>query len=160
MQMKKLSVFVALIIICNANLNAQMSKQELQDMYISYLREQGYQSNIDSDGDVEFRSEGRTFYIIVDSRDLQSFRILFPNFWEIESEEEKAKAVKVANYINRTTKVAKVYLNSKEDNVSMDVNIFIGKPEDFKLFFRRMVDLLLDERREFREKMNESTILL
>jgi DNA polymerase elongation subunit (family B) len=37
----------------------------------------------------------------------------------------------------------------------MDVNIFIGKPEDFKLFFRRMIDLLLEERREFREKMNE-----
>jgi hypothetical protein len=153
--MKKLSFFAALILICITNINAQMSKQELQDMYTSYLKEQGYQSSVDSDGDIEFRSEGRTFYIIVDARDLQSFRILYPNFWEIESEEEKARAVKVANYINRTTKVAKIYLNSKEDDISMDANIFIGKPEDFKLFFRRMVDLLLEERREFRELMSE-----
>jgi len=155
MQVKKLSVFVVFILICIANLNAQMSKQDLQNMYTSYLKEQGFQSSIDSDGDVQFKAEGRTFYIIVDTRDLQSFRILYPNFWEIESSDEKAKAVKVANYINRTTKVAKVYLNSKEDDVSMDVNIFIEKPEDFKLFFRRMIDLLLEERREFREKMSE-----
>ncbi|MCL1955533.1 MAG: YbjN domain-containing protein [Spirochaetes bacterium] len=155
MQIKKLSVFVAFILVCIANLNAQMSKQELQNMYISFLKDQGYQSNVDSDGDVEFKAEGRTFYIIVDTRDLQSFRILYPNFWEIESEDEKAKAVKVANYINRTTKVAKVYLNSREDDVSMDANIFIDKPENFKTFFRRMIDLLLEERREFREKMNE-----
>jgi len=155
MQIKKLSVFVIFIIVCIANLSAQMSKQELQNMYTSFLKEQGYQSNIDSDGDVQFKAEGRTFYIIVDSRDLQSFRILYPNFWEIESEDEKAKVVKVVNYINRTTKVAKVYLNSREDDVSMDVNIFVEKPENFKVFFRRMIDLLLEERREFREKMNE-----
>ena len=155
MQMKKLSLFVAFILICIANLNAQMSKQQLQDMYISYLKEQGYQASVDSDGDVQFKAEGGTFFIIVDTKDLQSFRILFPNFWEIESQEEKAQVIKVANYINRTTKVAKVYLNSREDDVSMDANIFIDKPEDFKLFFRRMVDLLLEERREFREKMNE-----
>jgi hypothetical protein len=155
MQIKKLSVLVVFILVCIANLSAQMSKQELQNMYLSFLKDQGYQSNVDSDGDVEFKAEGRTFYIIVDSRDLQSFRILYPNFWEIESEDEKAKVIKVANYINRTTKVAKVYLNSREDDVSMDANIFISKPEDFKLFFRRMVDLLLEERREFREKMNE-----
>jgi len=155
MQMKKISVFAVFIMVFIANLNAQMTRQGLQDMYISYLREQGYLGNIDQDGDIEFKAEGSTFYIIVDSRDLKSFRILFPNFWEIESEAEKAKAYKAANYINRTTKIAKVYLNSREDDVSMDANIFIDKPEDFKLFFRRMIDLLVEERREFWEKMNE-----
>jgi len=155
MHVKKLSVFVVFILICAANLSAQMSKQDLQNMYLSYLKDQGYQASIDPDGDVEFKSEGRTFYIIVDAKDLKSFRILYPNFWEIESDDEKAQVIKVANYINRTTKVAKVYLNSREDDVSMDANIFIDKPEDFKTFFPRMLDLLLEERREFREKMNE-----
>jgi hypothetical protein len=68
---------------------------------------------------------------------------------------EKEKIYEVANYINRTTKVIKVYLNSRGDNTSMEVNIFIAKPEDFKLHFRRMIVLILSERREFREKMNE-----
>jgi hypothetical protein len=75
--------------------------------------------------------------------------------WEIESLSEKAKVYEVSNYINRTTKVAKVYINSRGDNVSMTANIFIQKPEDFKIHFRRLLNLLLSERREFTEKMNE-----
>jgi hypothetical protein len=52
-------------------------------------------------------------YIIVDENDLESFRIVYPNFWELESLAEKEKIYEVTNYINRTTKVIKVYLNSR-----------------------------------------------
>ncbi|WP_257658969.1 YbjN domain-containing protein [Parapedobacter lycopersici] len=135
--------------------NAQSSRSDLQKMYVSHLQKQGYQPEIDSDGDIEFKAEGNTFYIIVDEDDLESFRILYPSFWEIESLSEKAQVYNVVNYINRTTKIAKAYLNSSEDNVSMDVNIFIAEPEDFKPHFRRMVNLLIAERREFIDKMNE-----
>jgi hypothetical protein len=136
-----------------------MTKTQLQNMYTTYLKKQGYQSEVDSDGDVTFKAEGRNFWIDIDDRDLQSFRIVFSNFWEIESLAEKEKCYEVANYINRTTKVAKVFINSREDNVSMDANIFIEKPEDFEFHFRRMLDLLLSEIREFREKMNEQNTI-
>ncbi|MDR2144693.1 MAG: YbjN domain-containing protein [Treponema sp.] len=155
MKKKALLFFVTLVVVCAGSLNAQMSKSQLQQMYVSYLTEQGYQPSIDSDGDIIFKVEGGTYYIAVDEDDLQSFRIVFPNFWEIESPSEKVQVRDVANYINRTTKVVKLWLNSREDNVSMEVNIFIGKPEDFKLHFRRIINLLLAERREFLEKMNE-----
>ena len=155
MKRKILFCSIGIMLFCINNLNAQMTKTQLQTMYTSYLREQGYQPEVDSDGDIRLKVEGRTFWIDVDEKDLKSFRIVYSNFWEIESLSEKAKVYEVANYINRTTKVAKVYINLRENNVSMDANIFIEKPEDFKLHFRRMVDLLLSEIREFREKMNE-----
>lgn len=121
-------------------------------MYVTYLREQGYQPNVDSDGDVTFKAEGRNFYIAVDEDDLESFRIIFPSFWEIESEEERLKAYEAAMYATRTTKVARVYITSW-DNTSVDANIFVGKPEDFKLHFRRMIDVILIARRDFIDKM-------
>ncbi|MDR0402612.1 MAG: YbjN domain-containing protein [Treponema sp.] len=155
MKRKLLFGFIGLMLFCVTGLDAQMTKPQLQAMYTSYLREQGYQPEVDSDGDVVFKAEGRTFWIDVDDTDLQSFRIVYSNFWEIESLPEKEKVYEVANYINRTTKVAKVYVNSREDDVSMDANIFIENPEDFKTHFRRMIDLLLFEIREFRDKMNE-----
>jgi hypothetical protein len=133
-------------------LNAQTSKSQLQQMYVTYLREQGYQPNVDSDGDVTFKAEGRNFYIAVDEDDLESFRIIFPSFWEIESEEERLKAYEAAMYATRTTKVARVYITSW-DNTSVDANIFVGKPEDFKLHFRRMIDVILIARRDFIDKM-------
>ncbi|MDR2798793.1 MAG: hypothetical protein LBB80_10675 [Treponema sp.] len=133
-------------------LHAQMSKSQLQEMYVTYLREQGYQSNVDSDGDVTFKVEGRNFYIAVDEDDLESFRIVYPNFWEIESVEERLKAYEAAMYVTRTRKVARVYITSW-DNTSIDANIFLGNPEDFKLHFRRMIDVVLIARRDFIDKM-------
>jgi hypothetical protein len=121
-------------------------------MYVTYLQEEGYQSNVDSDGDVVFRAEGRNFYIDIDGDDLESFRIVYPNFWEIESMEERIKAHEAAIYATRTTKVARVYITAW-DNTSIDANIFVGSPEDFKLHFRRMIDVILIARRDFIDKM-------
>ena len=132
-----------------------MTLPQLQAMYTNFLIEEGYKPSIDSDGDVVFRVEGKTFWIDIDEKDLESFRIVFSNFWEIESLAEKLKVYEVMNYINRTTKVAKVFMSPKEDDVSMDANIFVNKPEDFKYHFSRMLDLLFYEIIEFRDKMNE-----
>jgi hypothetical protein len=135
-------------------LNAQMTKSQLQEMYVSYLREQGYQPTIDSDGDVVFKAEGRGFYIHVYENDLGYFRIVYPEFWEIESTSERIKAFEAANYATRTTKNARVFLTSNDDT-TIDACIFIGKPEDFKLHFRRMLDVILVARRDFIDKMRE-----
>ena len=155
MKGKILFCFIGIILFYVNSLSAQMTAPQLRTMYSNYLKEQGFQPYVDEDGDVIFKAEGRTFWIDVNERDLESFRIVYSNFWEIESLSEKLKVYEVANYINRTTKVAKVFLNSRDDDVSADANIFIKNPEDFKFHFERMVDLLLYVVREFRYKMNE-----
>jgi hypothetical protein len=83
-----------------AVLESQISKKQLQDMYISYLKEQGYQPDIDSDGDVTFKAEGGSFYIFVDEDDLELFRIVYPNFWEVESLAEMLKIYEVRLFQN------------------------------------------------------------
>jgi len=155
MKRKFLFCFIGIITFCINSLNAQMTLPQLQAMYTNFLIEEGYKPSIDSDGDVVFKVEGKTFWIDIDEKDLESFRIVFSNFWEIESLAEKLKVYEVMNYINRTTKVAKVFMSPKEDDVSMDANIFVNKPEDFKYHFSRMLDLLFYEIIEFRDKMNE-----
>jgi hypothetical protein len=131
-----------------------MSREDLQQMYLTHLKEEGYQPEIDSDGDIKFKAEGRTLYIIVYEDDLDFFQIIYPNFWEIESEAEREKVASVASYVTRTTKVAKVYM-TRADDTSISAEIFIEKPENFKTSFKRMIDVILLARREFIEKMNE-----
>jgi lipopolysaccharide export LptBFGC system permease protein LptF len=155
MRRKFLFCFIGIILFCVSYVNAQMTLPQLQAMYTNYLIEEGFKPSVDSDGDVVFKVEGKTFWIDIDEKDLESFRIVFSNFWEIESLAEKLKVYEVMNYINRTTKVAKVFMSPKEDDVSMDANIFVNKPEDFKFHFARMLDLLFYEIDEFRDKMNE-----
>jgi hypothetical protein len=131
-----------------------MSKSELQQMYISYLRDEGYQPSIDSDGDIAFKTEGRTFYIIVYDDDLEYFYILFPNFWEIESEAERGQVAEAASYVNRTTKLVSVFMTNHDDT-SISASILVSKPEDFKNHFQRMVGLIFTARRKFIDEMNK-----
>ena len=154
MNRKFFIILIGFFLISVNYLAAQMTKSQLQEMYVSYLKEQGYQPSIDSDGDVVFKAEGRNFYIDVQEKDLGYFRIVYPNFWEIESTAERLKAFEAASYATRTTKTARVYLTS-DDDTSIDACIFIGKIEDFKLHFRRMLDVILIARRDFIEKMHE-----
>jgi hypothetical protein len=135
-------------------LPAQETKESLQTMYMNYLRGEGYVPDIDEDGDVRFKYEGGIYYIIVQENDLENIRILYPNFWEIESEEELFKAYSVISYVNRTTKVAKIFLNRAEDDVSIIGETLLNRPEDFKNFFKRILNAIRSARTDFRDGMN------
>jgi hypothetical protein len=145
---------VSFVLVSAAVLPAQTTRASLQTMYMDYLRGEGYVPSIDDDGDVRFRYEGGTYYIIVMEDDLKYLRILYPNFWEIESEEELLRAYSTASYVNRTTKIAKVFLNRSEDDVSIVGETLLDTPEDFKNFFKRILNAVGTAKADFREEMN------
>jgi hypothetical protein len=131
-----------------------MTKSQLQTMYVEYLRQQGYAPEVDSDGDIRYRAEGMVYYIIVNDNDLEYFEILFPNFWEIESDEEWIKAAAACSYVTRTTKVAKVYITSN-NNTSIIADILLVNPKDFSTVFSRMMNILTLARNKFVEEMRK-----
>jgi hypothetical protein len=143
---------VGLMLALATGLSAQMTRSQLQQMYVTYLTEEGYQPEVDSDGDVTFKAEGRFFYISVDENDLEVFTIVYPYFWEIESESERNEALLAASNANRTTKIAKIYLTD-DDDTSIRGQTYLAKPDDFELFFERMVDAMMIVRRKFVDDM-------
>jgi hypothetical protein len=153
--MPKLKVFFLTILFgcCLLPLSAQVTKPYLQDMYMGYLKEQGYTPSIDEDGDVRFKYEGGTYYIIVDENDPTFLHILYPNFWEIESPIELAQAKNAVSYVNRTAKIAKIYLVRDDVDLSISAESLLNQPEDFKICFARMLRCIRTARDEFREEM-------
>ena len=109
---------------------------------------------MNSSGNINFKVEGGTYTITVHEDDLEYFRIIFPNFWEIKSEEERAKASAVIMDVNRTTKIAKVYIESWDDTY-IDASVLLNTPEDFKRYFRRMLNIIQTARRKFINGMSE-----
>ncbi|MDR1931006.1 MAG: hypothetical protein LBQ44_10320 [Treponema sp.] len=134
-------------------LAAQYSKTDLQNMYMRYLRAEGYSPEIDKDGDVSFKFEGKYYYIEIYEDDLEFFRVVFPNFWEIESGEERAQVAQAASWANRRTKAAKVYMTDK--NTTIAVELFIPKPEDFTAVFSRSLQVISTALGHFRDGMAE-----
>jgi len=130
-----------------------MNKAERAQMYVSYLREEGYAPEVDKDGDVMFKFEGGTYFVLVDEEDEMFFQIMFPSFWPIESEEEGARVEKAAQLATRITKVAKVY--RQRDNVNASVELLCVPPEAFKAVFRRALGSIQAGVSNFRAAMSE-----
>jgi hypothetical protein len=151
--MKKMGLLFC-VFLCVAGWGAAQTKAELQEMYMTYLREQGYSPSLHSDGDVTFMIEGRNYYISVNETDPAYFRIVYPGFWEIESEEERRDASAVIMSVNRTTKLAKVYIEAW-DNTYIDASVFLNTPQDFERHFSRMINTIQTARRKFIDEMTE-----
>lgn len=130
-----------------------MSKQERAEMYRSFLAEEGYAPKIDNDGDVLFKFEGGTYFIAVSEKDEVFFRIVFPNFWPIESEQERVRALLAAASATAETKVAKVFL--VRDDTYASIEMFCSPPDTFKPVFRRCLNALRASVEHFREKMQD-----
>lgn len=73
------------------------------------LERQGFQPNIDKDGDMLFKFEGGDYYITIDKRDTNFIAIICPFFQKIR-EEERIKAISCAQEVTQKIKVAKVFV--------------------------------------------------
>ncbi len=147
--------FIVLALFCAAFVPAFAlpGRADLQTMYIEYLQDEGYSPKVDEDGDVSFKREGRTFYIIVDEKDLEFFRIVYPNFWPIESDDERDMVALAASYANRRTKVAKAYIDG--DDTWIAAEIYIAEPGDFGRWVPRMMNAIQTALDHFKARVRE-----
>jgi hypothetical protein len=156
-----LALIIAAIMPAAAREANKPTKKELQQLYSEYLREEGYKPEIDGDGDVVFKREGRVYFIAVSEKDPEFFRVVLANIWPIESEEERSQVLIAADLSNAKSKVAKVF--TVKDDVWVSVELFLSSPADFKGVFNRSMSGIdygtnefVSAMREFREESEES----
>lgn len=125
----------------DASKGEALTKGSLQRMYMDYLIDEGYKPELDEDGDVRFKHEGKTYFIQVDSSDAECFRLVLANIWPIENEEERDQVRVAMDHCNALAKVAKAYM--VRDDVWVAIETFLPRPEDFKAIFKRSL-LALD----------------
>lgn len=117
-----------------------MTKAELAETYRGILFEEGYSPRIDDDGDVVFKFEGRTHFIIINPDDPMFFNLVLPNFWPIESGEERMRVIQAAAEATSEMKVAKVY--PRKENTWAGVEMFCSPPESVQPVLRRALEAL------------------
>jgi len=130
-----------------------MNKAERVRAFSDYLKKEGFVPTIDQEGDIQFKVEGRIYFVVFDEDDEEFFRILFPGFWKIESEEERLRVEAAALKATIKTKVAKVY--PVQDNTWASVELFCGTPEHAQDVFIRSLGALQAAVHIFAEAMRE-----
>lgn len=112
----------------------------LQEIYMNYLLKEGYQPEVDEDGDVRFKREGRTYYIDVIPDDAEFFRIVLPAIWPIDDKAERYQAFKAMNQVMRLVKSVKMF--TVRDDVWVTVEMFVNEPAGFKPLFPRIISVI------------------
>lgn len=136
------------------NIEEQLQKGIIQDKYVSFLTEKGYSPEVDTDGDIKFTYEDRTFYITIDMKDKKFFRIAKLGNLELDSESQIAKAINLCHQVTRDTKVAKVYW--LKNVIWASSELLLEDQDDFKSIFDRVVKLTEDAYLKFVELWKES----
>lgn len=88
---------------------AQISKKLTQDKYVAFLNNKGYSPEVDSDSDIKFSYNNRSYYITIDEKEESFFRLARLANLRLESNTDIAQAKEICHDITREVKVAKVY---------------------------------------------------
>jgi hypothetical protein len=127
------------------------TREELQKLYLGVLADEGYAPELDSDGDVRFKHEGKNYFIEVREDDPFFFRVVLPNFWEIESDEEHVRAIRAANAVTGDIPVAKVF--GLRGDTWCAVEMFLPSQESFEPVFNRCLLVI-------QQAVNHFTVLM
>jgi hypothetical protein len=130
-----------------------MNREERVEMVRNFLAEEGFRPTLDKDGDIVFKVEGHRFFVELDAKDEQYFRVARESFWDLDSDEVRARAAVAANETMRRLKAVKVLLGTKV--VYAVIELFCEPPSSFIDVLPRTIDSLQSAVTRFCEKMNE-----
>ena len=143
--MNRYFLILALLIISfsvQAQFNAvkkNMEQKPMQDRYVAYLNDLGYSPEIDKDGDIKFQYNDRSYYITIDIKDKQFFRIARLANLRLSEPSSISKVEKICHQVTRDAKVTKVYWSNGQIWASSEQ--LVAKPEDFEAIFERTLKL-------------------
>ncbi|MFD1949744.1 hypothetical protein ACFSGX_03045 [Sphingomonas arantia] len=123
--------------------------------HVSHLLEQeGYRGvELDEDGDVRFKAEGRSLLMIFNTRDPGYLRLALPNFWPIDDDAERTHAYRIGNGITRDNKCVSVFVTPNE-NVWATAEWLTTGPEAIDgAMLVRLTEMLLAAAGEFHREM-------
>jgi hypothetical protein len=123
-------------------------------LYAGFLKSEGYRYEVDEDGDISLRREGRWLALFASDDDPNYFRFSLPNLWECEGEREEQVALETVNQMNRTFKVVKFAL--VDGWVWANVEQYFHPLEAFRGSFDRSADLLCETAADFRRRMRQA----
>lgn len=105
----------------------------------AWLSSQGYRYDVDSDGDIHFKYQGKNMYCRVDDKDELFFNLIMPNIYTVEG--NRARVVEACNAIARDIKVVKAFLI--DDHLWLAIEMFIDTTPELGDFFERCCNLLV-----------------
>lgn len=126
------------------------------EFLLGHLREEGYQANLDSDGDIAFRFEGMNYALCFDEDDEQFGKLILPNVWSIDSPEELRRVLAALDEVNRRIKLVKGH--AVRGQVWFCIEMLLVDQRHWSLFLSRATRAISHATAMFAAEMRASTV--
>lgn len=123
-------------------------------LFLDYLKLEGYSPVLDGDGDLRFQRNDLTYYIQFDRKDPEFFRLILPNIWSLDSMQERQRAYAAADSANARCKAAKVFV--VKDHVWATIEMFLASQDQARPVIERCMNSLQRAMITFSVKMQEA----
>lgn len=130
------------------------TKEQLQQTYMSYLQNEGFNPNITQAGNVRFRREGKYYIIYVDEKDAEYFRLVLSFSADDKSAQARNRRLEGANLATNETKVVKAYIDNDGDP-NFACEMFLIVPGDFKTHLPRLLRAMDTAYEKYNKKIAE-----
>ena len=119
------------------------------DLVENWLKDQGFRSERDSDGDLRFRYEGVNLFCSKDDNDKQFLRIIMPGIYKVDG--DRTRVLDAISTISRDIKAIKAFL--VEDHLWLAIEMFIDSTPDIDDFIERCLDIMIAGRQRIAQEI-------
>lgn len=124
------------------------SQLSLRSSIRQFLAEEGFMPEIDSDGDIKFKKEGRIYYVSISSTD--SSPMYLSLFYDFSYDEDFTRK-EIERNANELNKYKAVKVVCFETGYSFRAEIYLTNADAFKYSFYKLMEQLASIRNELRD---------
>lgn len=150
--MKKVIYLIAILssfCVCSyAEKSFSAEQLALRNSLKSFLQSEGFVPTIDSDGDIKFKRNGDTYYILVSDNNKSPMYIKLAKYFNYSETVTKTKINLYAAEVN-LYKMAK--LTALDNSYSIGAELFLTSSSAFTTIFYKLLDVMDDAESEFKK---------
>ncbi len=124
---------------------------------LSFMRQEGYLPNLDDDGDIHFKYNGDSYYLMIEEHEKYGFYIALRgmyNGYEGLTQEQKQTLQKVINSENQRKRCLKIFI--LDDLIVFTVETWITKVDNIQPFFNLYLEGLNNASRSVSSSLSTS----
>lgn len=141
--MKKIVLYITIMFCFGYSVFAQSndltrSQISLRDNIKSYLRTEGFQPEIDSDGDIKFKRQGKTYFIRISATDENPMYVSLSRYYEYSDNISRSKLI----FFNANNSYKSCKVTPHKELFSIGVEMFVNSSTAFTSVFYKLVEVI------------------
>lgn len=159
--MKKAMLFVLCLIattLAFAQKDLNSSQLKLRTEIFNFLKEEGFTPEIDSDGDIKFKRQGNTCFVIIDEKNTSPMYVKMERYIAVPDNYSGLTSRLAAEQLSRRFKAIKCCYLASSNTFRITAEMFLRSSEPFKEVFYQLCSSMDDLKDEISDALEDEIV--